>query len=108
MHVSFAIHPKAPQSLVCEAISEQKLIRTPNSPIGTVTLQRSFLQIERSQEPKSTWEFGFTSVTGALQLELNQSQSANTSDAAAASEYDEAYDMYGSVPHHMETQSSAH
>lgn len=73
-------------------MSEQRLNRTPNSPVDTVTLQRSFRQIEQSQKPKSTWELGFACITGALQLELYQSPSANVSDAAAAREDEEIYD----------------
>lgn len=76
----------------CEVMSEQRLNGTPNSPIATLALQRSFRQIEQSQEPKSTWKFGFNCITGALQLELYQSPSANTSDASTASKDDETYD----------------
>jgi hypothetical protein len=73
-------------------MSEQRLKKIINSPMGTVALQRTFRQIEQSQRPKSTWDFGFACVTGALQLELYQSPSANESDAAATSEYERAYD----------------
>lgn len=77
---------------IYEATSEQRLNRTPYSPIGTLTLQRSFRQIEQSQEPKSRWVFGFACITGAFQLELYQSPLANAIDAAAASKDEDIYD----------------
>lgn len=76
----------------CKAKSEHRLNGIPNSPSGPLELQSSFRQIEQSQEPKSTWKFGFTCITGTLQLELYQSPSAETSGASAASEDEKIYD----------------
>lgn len=76
-----------PLSLESQAVmSKQRLDKTRKSPIGTMTLQQSFRQIEEGQEPKTTWGFGFACITGSLQLEFYQSPSTDIYDTGTASE----------------------
>lgn len=68
-------------------ISTQRLNNHPSKSLsGNVILQSLFRQIAESQEPKSTWGFGFACITGSLQLELYQFSSAKTCDTGSASE----------------------